>query len=176
MAPGLNRQIGGVLTFTENKPRLMPPVHPQVLLVEDSAHNAELTFRALKAKMPSLEYYHLRNGEEALDYLLRRGSYEGQNYELPLLILLDMDLPKISGLEVLETLKTDARTKAIPVVVVTVSTSAAQMQEAYQLGTNSYIIKSMNFVKYSLSIAEIVHYWLVINDLPNHFKPSDHRL
>jgi two-component system response regulator len=86
-----------------------------------------------------------------------------------------MDLPKIKGMEVLETLKTDARTKAIPVVVVTISTSAAQMQEAYQLGTNSYIIKSMNFVKYSLSIAEIVHYWLAINDLPNYFKSSDNR-
>ncbi|HEX8349707.1 MAG TPA: response regulator [Hymenobacter sp.] len=153
----------------------MLPVHPEILLIEDSAHDAELTFRALKAKMPSLQYYHLRDGEEALDYLLRRGSYQDQTYELPLLILLDMDLPKIRGMEVLATLKTDVRTKAIPVVVITVSTSAAQMREAYQLGANSFIIKSMNFVKYSLSIAEIVHYWLVINDLPTYFKPSDSR-
>ncbi|HEX8428798.1 response regulator [Hymenobacter sp.] len=151
----------------------MLPSHPEILLIEDSAHDAELTFRALKAKMPSLEYYHLRNGEEALDYLLRRDTYDNQTYQLPLLILLDMDLPKIKGMQVLEVLKSDPRTKAVPVVVITVSTSAAQMQEAYQLGANSYIIKSMNFVKYSLSIAEIVHYWLFINDLPNYHKLSD---
>jgi len=153
----------------------MQPIHPEILLIEDSAHNAELTFRALKAKMPSLQYYHLRDGEEALDYLLRQGPYQDQAYELPLLILLDMDLPKIKGMEVLATLKADARTKAIPVVVATISTSTAQMQEAYQAGANSYIIKPMNFVKYSLSIAEIVHYWLVINDLPNYFKPANSR-
>ena len=153
----------------------MFPLKPEILLIEDSSHDAELTFRALRAKMPSLEYYHLRDGEEALDYLMRRGSYENQTYELPLLVLLDMDLPKVKGQQVLETLKTDPRTKAVPVVVMTVSTSAAQMQQAYQLGANSYIIKSMNFVKYSLSVAEVVHYWLVINDLPNYFKPSDSR-
>lgn len=151
----------------------MLPAHPEILLIEDSAHDAELTFRALKAKMPSLEYYHLRNGEEALDYLLRRGTYETQTYQLPLLILLDLDLPKVTGRQVLEVLKSDIRTKAVPVVVVTISTSAAQMQEAYLLGANSFIIKSMNFVKYSLSIAEIVHYWLFINDLPNHHKLPD---
>ncbi len=148
----------------------MLPAHPEILLIEDSAHDAELTFRALKAKMPSLEYYHLRTGEDALDYMLRRGTYQEQTYQLPLLILLDMDLPKIRGMQVLEELKSNPLTKAVPVVVVTVSTSAAQMQEAYQMGANSYIVKSMNFVKYSLSIAEVVHYWLVINDLPNHHK------
>jgi CheY-like chemotaxis protein len=151
----------------------MLPSHPEILLIEDSAHDAELTFRALKAKMPSLEYYHLRDGEEALEYLLRRGTYQDQAYQLPLLILLDMDLPKIKGEQVLEVLKSNPHTKAIPVVVLTVSASAAQMQHAYELGANSYIIKSMNFVKYSLSIAEVVHYWLVINDLPNYQKLSD---
>lgn len=151
----------------------MLPSQPEILLIEDSAQDAELTFRALKAKTPSLAYYHLRNGEEALDYLLRRGTYENQTYQLPLLILLDMDLPKIKGMQVLEVLKSNPLTKAVPVVVLTVSTSAAQMEEAYQMGANSYVIKPMNFVKYSLSIAEIVHYWLFINDLPSYHKLPD---
>jgi CheY-like chemotaxis protein len=150
----------------------MLPLKPDVLLIEDSEHDAELTFRALRAKMPSLQYHHVRDGEEALDYLLRRGSYAGQDYDLPLLVLLDLDLPKIKGELVLETLKSDPHTKAVPVVVMTVSNSVAQMQQAYQLGANSYIIKAMNFVKYSLSVAEVVHYWLVTNDLPNNHKTT----
>jgi two-component system response regulator len=148
----------------------MVPPRPEVLLIEDSEHDAELTFRALRAKMPALQYYHVTDGEDALDYLLHRGRYETQSYELPLLVLLDMDLPKIKGEHVLATLKSDPTTQSIPVVVLTVSTSMAQMKEAYRLGANSYIIKAMNFVKYSLTIAEVVHYWLLINDLPNHIK------
>ncbi|MGI4823739.1 MAG: response regulator [Janthinobacterium lividum] len=150
----------------------MVPLRPEVLLIEDSEHDAELTFRALRAKMPSLQYYHVRDGEEALDYLLHRGRYENQAYELPLLILLDMDLPKLKGEHVLATLKANPSTRSIPIVVLTLSTSMAQMEEAYQLGTNSYIIKAMNYVKYSLTIAEVVNYWLLINDLPNHVKAA----
>jgi two-component system response regulator len=150
----------------------MIPLRPEVLLIEDSEHDAELTFRALRAKMPSLQYYHVRDGEEALDYLLHRGRYETQVYELPLLILLDMDLPKLKGEHVLATLKANPSTRSIPIVVLTLSTSMAQMEEAYQLGTNSYIIKAMNYVKYSLTIAEVVNYWLLINDLPNHMKTT----
>ncbi len=147
---------------------------PEILLVEDSPHEAELTFRALNAKRPSIDYLHLRDGQQALDYLLRRGSYAGQNYPLPLLILLDLALPGLNGQQVLGTLKTDPATKAIPVVVITISNSAAQMRTAYQLGANSYIVKSMDFNKYSLCIAEVVQYWLVTNDLPDYAKPSNH--
>jgi two-component system response regulator len=148
----------------------MFPLRSEVLLIEDSEHDAELTFRALRAKMPALQCFHVTDGEEALDYLLHRGRFEAETYELPLLVLLDMDLPKLKGEHVLAALKTDPRTQGIPVVVLTVSTSMAQMKEAYRLGANSYIIKAMNFVKYSLTIAEVVHYWLLINDLPNHVK------
>lgn len=146
--------------------------HPELLLVEDSAYDAELTFKALKAKMPTLQYHHIRDGEEALDYLFRRGAYQGQGYTLPLLILLDLDLPKVKGEKVLQALKSDPATSSIPVVVITVSASEDQMREAYRLGANSFIIKAMNFVKYSLTIAEVVHYWLLVNDLPNYRKPK----
>jgi two-component system response regulator len=148
----------------------MVPPRPEILLIEDSERDAELTFRALRAKMPTVQYHHVTDGEEALDYLLHRGRYEALTYELPLLVLLDMDLPKLKGEHVLATLKSDPRTQIIPVVVITLSTSVVQMREAYQLGANSYIIKAMNFVKYSLTIAEVVNYWLLINDLPNHVK------
>ena len=146
--------------------------HPELLLIEDSAYDAELTFKALKAKMPTLQYHHIRDGEEALDYLFHRGTYQGQVYSLPLLILLDLDLPKLRGEKVLEILKKDPATSSIPVVAVTVSASEEQMREVYGLGVNSFIIKAMNFVKYSLTIAEVVHYWLLVNDLPNYRKPK----
>ncbi len=151
----------------------MLAAHPELLLIEDSEYDAELTFKALKAKMPTLQYHHIRDGEEALDYLFRRGAYQGQDYSLPLLILLDLDIPKVHGEKVLEALKTDPATSSIPVVVITVSASEEQMREAYRLGANSFIIKAMNFVKYSLTIAEVVHYWLLVNDLPNYRKPKN---
>jgi CheY-like chemotaxis protein len=150
----------------------MLAAHPELLLIEDSDYDAELTFKALKAKMPTLQYHHIRDGQEALDYLFRRGAYQGREYSLPLLVLLDLDLPKVRGNEVLEALKTDPATSSIPVVVITVSASEEQMREAYRLGANSFIIKAMNFVKYSLTIAEVVHYWLLVNDLPNYRKPK----
>lgn len=146
---------------------------PEILLVEDSYHEAELTFRALNAKRPSLDYHHLRDGEQALDYLLRRGAYAGQDHPLPQLVLLDLDLPKVGGQQVLEILKADPRTKGIPVVVITMSASETQMRAAYQLGANSYIVKAMDFHKYTLCIAEVVQYWLVTNDLPDYRKPAD---
>lgn len=149
----------------------MLATHPELLLIEDSPYDAELTFKALKAKMPTLQHHHIRDGEEALDYLFRRGAYADREYTLPLLILLDLDVPKVNGEEVLRQLKSNPATSIIPVVVITVSTSEEQMRQVYQLGANSFIIKAMNFVKYSLTIAEVVHYWLLVNDLPNYRKP-----
>lgn len=143
---------------------------PEILLIEDSEYDAELTFKALHVKLPSVQYIHMRNGMDALNYLFGKEEYEQENYRLPLLILLDLDMPQINGFQVLEQLKTHVSTKAIPIVVFTVSTSDENMQKAYMLGANSYIIKPMNFVKFSLTIAEIVHYWLVVNDLPNRVK------
>jgi CheY-like chemotaxis protein len=83
----------------------MLAAHPELLLIEDSDYDAELTFKALKAKMPTLQYHHIRDGQEALDYLFRRGAYQGREYSLPLLVLLDLDLPKVRGNECSKPLK-----------------------------------------------------------------------
>ena len=145
---------------------------PEILLIEDSEYEAELTFKALKAKMPAIRYYHLRNGEEALQYFFNEGPYQDQSYSLPLVVILDLDLPKKSGMEVLKRMKSDPRTKSIPVIIVTISTSEEEMQQAYKLGANSFVIKPMNFLKFSLIIADIANYWLLVNDLPNYTKPG----
>ncbi len=150
----------------------MIPTQPDILLIEDSAYEAELTFKAMRAKMPHVEYLHLRDGSEALDYLFRRGSYQGQLYRLPALMLLDLDLPSVKGMHLLEQLKTNPTTRRIPIIVFTVSNRPADMEQAYDLGANSFVVKPMNFVKFSLAVADIVHYWLVLNDLPNHVKTT----
>jgi two-component system response regulator len=146
--------------------------NPEILLIEDSEYEAELTFKALAARMPAVRYSHLREGKEALQYLFNEGIYENQSYSLPLLIILDLDLPRMKGLEVLKAIKADPRTRSIPVIIVTVSTSEEEMKQAYLLGANSFVIKPLNFVKFSLVIADIANYWLLVNDLPNYAKPS----
>ncbi len=143
----------------------------EILLIEDSEYDAELTFKALKIKMPSINYLHLKNGAEALDFIFARGAYaHRKGTENPLLILLDLDMPKIGGMEVLKQLKTNELSKSIPVVVLTISKDAASMKEAYLAGANSFIIKPISYVKYSLAVAEIGHYWLTVNDYPDFEK------
>jgi two-component system response regulator len=142
----------------------------EILLIEDSENDAELTFKSMKVKMPSVHYHHIRDGQQALDYLLHRNSYASYTQDLPLLILLDMDLPKVSGLMVLEQLKNNESTKSIPVVVLTISQDLEKMREAYRTGANSFIVKPVSFVKFSLVIADIVHYWLFVNDFPGYEK------
>ncbi|MDO1446621.1 response regulator [Rhodocytophaga aerolata] len=141
----------------------------EVLLIEDSEYDAELTFKAMKIKMPSVHYQHLRDGQEALDFL-HQGDATTYSSKLPLLILLDLDIPKVPGLHVLEQLKRHPLTKRIPVVVLTISKDLEKMRAAYQAGANSYVIKPVSFVKFSLIIAEIVHYWLSVNDYPDYDK------
>src|SRR5687768_8174879 len=113
----------------------------EILLIEDSEYDAELTFKAMKVKMPLVQYHHLRDGQEALDFLLHHHSYASLPHSLPLLILLDMDIPRVSGLLVLEQLKQNPVTKSIPVVVLTISQDLDKMQDAYLAGANSYIVK-----------------------------------
>ncbi len=142
----------------------------EILLIEDSEYDAELTFKAMKVKMPSINYHHIRDGQEAMDYLLKRNAYAGKHDNLPLLILLDLDIPRVAGLRVLEELKTDELTKSIPVVVLTISQDIEKMKRAYLLGANSFIIKPVSFVKFTLAIADVVHYWLFVNEYPGYQK------
>ena len=145
----------------------MPTRDPvEILLIEDSEYDAELTFKAVKAKLPSVHYLHLRDGQQALDYLLGKEKTTAQQAP-PLLILLDLDLPKVKGLSILEAIKTHDDTRRIPVVVWTISKDRTAMEQAYTLGANSYVIKPISFVKYSLAVADIVTYWLTVNDLPD---------
>jgi CheY-like chemotaxis protein len=99
-------------------------------------------------------------------------SYDTATHELPLLILLDLDMPRVGGIQVLEQLKRNPLTQSIPVVMLTISQDLEKMREAYSLGANSFIIKPVSFVKFSLVIADIVHYWLYVNDYPGYEKMS----
>lgn len=135
-----------------------------VLLVEDNPQDAELTIRALKKHHLANELFHVEDGAEALDFLLGRGKYEGLETDRPpKVVLLDLKLPKVNGLEVLRTMKTNERTRAIPVVVVTSSAEDPDMQTAYDLGANSYVVKPVQFEAFIEAMSKVGIYWLMVN-------------
>ena len=136
----------------------------KVLLVEDNPRDAELTIRALKKHNLANQLFHVENGAEALDFLLGRGKYEGLNDKnLPKVVLLDLKLPKVDGLEVLRTMKSNERTTAIPVVIVTSSAEDPDIQTAYQLGANSYVVKPVQFDAFIEAMSKVGVYWLMVN-------------
>jgi two-component system response regulator len=139
----------------------------EILMVEDNPDDAELALRALKKNNIANRLVIARDGEEALDFLFARGVYSNRIVENgPKVILLDLKLPKIDGLEVLKAIKSDERTKKIPVVVLTSSKEEKDMVASYSLGVNSYIIKPVDFDKFTESIREIGYYWLLLNQPP----------
>ncbi|HYE30527.1 MAG TPA: response regulator [Methylomirabilota bacterium] len=139
----------------------------EILLVEDNEDDIELTMLALKKNRLANTIKVLRDGEEALDYLFCRNQYAGRNPDQrPRVILLDIKLPKVDGLEVLREIKADTSTKCIPVVVMTSSKEQRDMVEGYQLGVNSYIQKPVDFDEFREIIRQLGFYWLVINQLP----------
>lgn len=139
----------------------------QILLVEDNPADVELTVRAMKKNNLANKIQVLGDGEEALDYIFAKGKYSQRSIEnIPTLVLLDLKLPKIGGLEVLRQVKSDTRTKMIPVVVLTSSKEETDIIESYQLGVNSYIVKPVDFDKFILSVKELGVYWLLINQPP----------
>lgn len=143
-------------------------IEKSILLVEDNADDELLTIRALKKNKIANNIIVARDGEEALDYLF--GSSENQTKKerpLPTLIILDLNLPKIDGLEVLKRLKANEQTKLIPVVVLTSSDEQTDMLSSYGLGANSYIRKPVDFNKFIEVASNIGLYWLVLNELPN---------
>lgn len=139
----------------------------EILIVEDNEEDAELAVRALRIKMPHYEYVVKNDGQEALDYIFGEGAYANrQSASPPSLVLLDLDIPKRRGTEVLKKIRSHDKTKRIPVVVLTISKDAPDLKECYELGANSYIIKPVNFVNFSLVVSEIGHYWLFVNTEP----------
>jgi two-component system, response regulator len=136
----------------------------EILLVEDNPRDAELTIRALKKKNLANSLYHVEDGVEALDFLFARGKYSGRDIsEAPKVVLLDLKLPRIDGLEVLTAIKADERTQAIPVVVITSSAEDPDVKRAYDLGANSYVIKPVQFDAFMEAMVRVGIYWLMVN-------------
>jgi two-component system, response regulator len=132
----------------------------EILLIEDNLNDAEMTIRALKQNNITNKVLHLRDGEEALDFIFGTGQFEGRNINnKPKVILLDLKMPKIDGIEVLERIKSNERTKTIPVVMLTSSKEDPDIKKCYLLGTNSYIVKPVDFESFHIVIAKLGLYW-----------------
>lgn len=136
----------------------------EILLVEDNPRDAELTIRALKKNNLANSLIHVENGADALDFLFARGKFKEKETDvLPKVVLLDLKLPKVNGLEVLRIIKEDERTRMIPVVMVTSSTEDPDIKAAYELGVNSYIVKPVQFKDFINAMKQLGIYWLLVN-------------
>ncbi len=139
----------------------------EILLVEDDATDVELTKRALRHDKLAGSIQVVRDGEEALDCLFCRGAYSARGFDRPpSLVLLDLKLPKLSGHEVLREVKSDPRTKAIPVVVMTSSVEEEDLAQSYRLGVNSYVQKSVDFRLFEERVKQLGLYWMHVNEAP----------
>jgi CheY-like chemotaxis protein len=139
----------------------------EILLVEDNPDDVELTLHALRQEKLANHIEVVRDGEEALDFLFCRGAYAARDFESPpRLVLLDLKLPKVDGLEVLREIKGDRRTKAIPVVILTSSREEKDLVNGYHLGVNAYIQKPVDFDKFRETVKQLGLHWLVINQPP----------
>jgi len=139
----------------------------EILLVEDNPDDAELALNALKKHNLANKVHWVEDGEAALDYIFANGDYSNRDIDKkPKLILLDLKLPKVGGLEVLEKIKSNDKLKTIPVVILTSSHEESDLVKSYKLGVNSYIVKPVDFVQFSNSVAELGFYWLALNQPP----------
>jgi two-component system, response regulator len=140
-----------------------------ILLVEDDAEDAELTLMALKQRNITGKVVHVMDGDEALDFIYSTSLYGNWDAEsAPKVILLDLNLTKVGGMEVLRELKTEERTKSIPVVVMTATKDEAKIVESYKLGVNSFVVKPTDLKEYRQVVGDIGNYWLTINQAPHH--------
>lgn len=139
----------------------------EVLLVEDNIHDAEMTIRALKKVNLSNFLVHVKDGEEALDFIFARGKFAGrETVAAPKVILLDIKMPKVDGIEVLRQLKSQDASKTIPVVIMTSSKEEQDIIRSYQLGVNSYVVKPVDFEGFAKAVSELGLYWLLTNQPP----------
>jgi len=137
-----------------------------ILLVEDNASDAELAMRALRKGKLANSITWVKDGAEALEFIFRNGAYAGRPDHNPRLILLDLKLPKVDGLEVLKRIKADDRTRMTPVVMVTSSAEGRDITESYKLGVNSYVVKPVEFEQFSETVAAAGFYWMLVNKTP----------
>jgi len=138
----------------------------KILLVEDNLNDIELTIAALKQNNLVNEIVVTRHGGEALDYLYRRDSFQTRKGGQPIVVLLDLKMPKVDGLEVLRQMKTDPALKTIPVVMLTSSREETDLVKSYQLGTNAYVIKPVGFEEFTDAIRQLGMFWAVLNEPP----------
>src|SRR6202049_4806632 len=138
----------------------------RILLVEDSPRDAELILDALEANQLANEVVHVRDGAEALDYLYRRAQFRDRSEGQPALMLLDLKLPKVDGLEVLRQIKGDPALKIIPIVMMTSSREEQDLLNSYQLGVNAYVAKPMKFSAFGDAVKQVGGFWALINEVP----------
>jgi two-component system, response regulator len=144
-----------------------------ILLVEDNPSDIKLTQRAMEKGHIANELIIAEDGQEALDYLFGTGTHLGREVtEIPALVLLDINLPKVDGLEILKRIRTDERTRRLPVVILTTSKEEQDVAISYDLGVNSYIRKPVDFSQFAQAILQLGLYWLVLNEAPPKVKPN----
>ena len=145
----------------------------RMLLVEDSARDAQLILDALKDHQLAGEVVHVRDGADALDYLYRRGQFATRSNDQPTLMLLDLKLPKVDGLEVLRQIKGDSGLKLIPVVMMTSSRQEQDLLRSYELGVNAYVVKPLKFQDFVEAVRQVGLFWAVINEVPGSVRASE---
>ncbi|WP_428236484.1 response regulator [Gracilimonas sp.] len=140
----------------------------EILLVEDNKRDADLTLRALKKKKLSNKVVWVKDGEEALEYLFAKGRYADRSItDKPKVVLLDLKMPKVDGLEVLKEIRNNSVTEKLPVVIMTSSKEEQDIVQSYEYGVNSYIVKPVDFKKFMESVADVGFYWLLLNQPTN---------
>lgn len=150
----------------------MKPDPVELLYVEDDDADLELTMIALEGGRLGNAIHVARDGVEALDFLFCRGAHATRSFSIPKLVLLDLKLPKVDGIQVLRAIRQDPRTKLLPVVVLTSSREQKDLIETYQLGVNSYIQKPVDFAKFQETVRQLGFYWLVVNEPPPSKEPA----
>lgn len=148
---------------------------PRILLVEDSVHDAELALKAFADHHVANEVLHLRDGAEALDFLYRRGTFASRTYGQPAVVLLDLKMPRVDGMEVLRQVKADPDLKTIPVVIMTSSREERDLLDSYQLGVNAYVVKPVKFQSFVDAVKQVGAFWAVLNEPPPESVPHGGR-
>lgn len=159
-----SREMMGFLFFPNPILRIMDNQEVDILIVEDNANDAELTMRVLSKQKLTSSITHLADGVEALDFLYGRAKFSGRNTDIkPRVIFLDLKMPRLDGLQVLDKIKKDPAFKSIPVVILTSSAEDPDIKRSFELGANSYIVKPVEFENFAKTVSDLGLYWMVTN-------------